>query len=322
VVNKKVLKIAQGELNDNALWFMRQAGRYLPDYVAIKKGRPFSDLLKDPKAISEMSALPFKFYNPDAIVIFTDILLPYARMGYQVSYENGISVNKTESELFDYYSVLREGLRSISTDFADKTIIGVVGGPFTTLSYLYDTGRDGYARTKEKISGGETEVLKELTEEIIEFANIQARSGVDVIQIFESWLGYVSENFYENHLEKIEGYFVEKIRDSGKPVIFFSEGSSHLYRHLINLKPEVISLDWRTELVELKKMCNDCIVQGNLDPYLLNSGDDYLRKETKRIMDQGKKFRGHIFNLGHGVPQWVDYRKLALIEREVHNYDR
>ena len=321
-MNKKVLKIAMGELNDNAVWFMRQAGRYLPDYAAIKKGRPFSELLKDPNTIVEMSALPFKYYNPDAVVIFTDILLPYARIGYSVSYENGISVNKTESEVFDYYSVLVEGIRRISTDFADKTIIGVVGGPFTTLSYLYDRGRDGYARTKEKISSGETGILNDLMEEIIEFAEIQTRSGVDVIQVFESWLGTVSENFYENHLEKIERYFIENIRDLGKPVIFFSEGSSHLYRHLINLKPDVISLDWRLELREFKKMCYDCIIQGNLDPYLLNSGDDYLRKETRRIMDQGAKLKGHIFNLGHGVPQWADYKKLALVESEVHNYDR
>jgi uroporphyrinogen decarboxylase len=319
---KKVIKIAKGELKDNAVWFMRQAGRYLPEYESIKGGKPFMELLKDPNTIADVSCIPLGHFNTDAVVVFTDILIPFAELGYQVSYENGISVRDAEKENFDYYSPLSAGLKKIIHDHSDKTIIGVVGGPFTTLSYLYDGGREGYHRTKEILASGDDSIISKLTEEIIDFARVQAAAGADVIQIFDSWLGGVSENYYENHLEENERYFVEKIREIGKPVIFFSEGSSHLYHRFLNLRPDVYSIDWRMGFDKFRNTCSDCVVQGNLDPYLLGADEQYLKRETKRIMDLGTSFKGHIFNLGHGVPPWADWRKLAVVEKEVHSYER
>lgn len=321
-MNKKIQLISKGELDESAVWFMRQAGRYLPEYTAIKNGKPFIDLLKDREKIEKISLLPLKALNVDAIVVFTDILLPYTRMGYEIDYESGITLKKKDSGTFDYYVELREAVSKISSVNTEKTIIGVVGGPFTCLSYLYDHGMKGYYETKSRIVNGDTAVLKHLIEELIEFTSLQVRSGVDVVQVFDSWIGSVSESFYENYLEKYEDYFVEKIRELGKPVIFFSEGSSHLYPKLVKLNADVFSIDWRIELARFKEYCNGCIVQGNLDPYLLNSSEEFLRKETRRIMDQGKDFQGHIFNLGHGVPPWADVKKLKLIVEEVHNYER
>lgn len=319
--SKKVLRIAKGELQDNAAWFMRQAGRYLPAYQEIRKGRTFLDLLKEPALIHDVSLLPLKYYEPDAIVIFTDILLPYSRLGYSVSYENGISVTP-DPDSFDYYSSLSEGMRKVSAGHRDKTVIGVLGGPFTTFSYLNDGGKDGFHRSKEILASGDTSIISRLTEEIIEFARVQARSGADVIQIFESWIGSVSENFYLNHLEENELYFVEKIKELGKPVIFFSEGSFHLTERLKKLDPDVYSLDWKTGIDRFYNILPGSVIQGNLDPYLLGTDDRYLKGETRKIMEQGKEYGGHIFNLGHGVPPWADWKKLALIVDEVHSYDR
>lgn len=319
--SKKVLKIAKGELQDNAVWFMRQAGRYLPEYRVLKEGRTFLDLLKDPDTVADVSLLPLKYYDPDSIVIFTDILLPYTRSGYRVSYENGILIDKGEDD-FDYYQTLSAGMRKVSLSQKNKTVIGVIGGPFTTFSYLHDGGNGGFHRSKEMLASGEDNIISQLTEEIIEFARMQANSGADIIQIFDSWLGGVSENFYLNHLEKNELYFVEKIKELGKPVIFFSEGAFHLMDRLKRLDPDVYSLDWRTGFDRLSDIVPECIVQGNLDPYLLGADDTYLIRETRRIMEQGKNLSGHIFNLGHGVPPWADWRKLALVVREVHDYER
>jgi uroporphyrinogen decarboxylase len=319
---KKVLEISKGNLNDSAVWFMRQAGRYLPEYESLKKGKTFLDMLKDPLTISRISSLPLDYFDVDAVVIFTDILVPFTRLGYKVSYENGISVTKGRDDNFDYYSPLSKGLKRISEEHREKTIVGVVGGPFTTLSYLYDQGKPGYHRSKEVLASGDENILEDLTEEILDFAKLQVDSGADVIQIFDSWLGGVSENYYTSHLEKNEKYFVEKVKELGRPVIFFSEGASHLYHRFIELRPDVFSIDWRTGLDRFNVMCNDCIVQGNLDPYLLGTDDGYLKRETSRIMDQGRKFKGHIFNLGHGVPPWADWRKLELVTREVHAYER
>ncbi|MCL4334421.1 MAG: hypothetical protein M1290_04025 [Candidatus Thermoplasmatota archaeon] len=320
--NKRVLEIARGNLQENAVWFMRQAGRYLPDYDSLKGGRTFLDMLGDPITISRVSSLPLKYMDVDAIVIFTDILVPLTRMGYVVNYDDGITVTKRKGEEVDYYQPLADAIRKIKEEHGDKTLVGVVGGPFTTLSYLYDQGGTGYHLTKEVLASGHRTILKKLTDEIVDFAKLQAGAGVDVIQVFDSWLGWVSDTFYSNHLEQNESYFMEKIKDLGKPVIFFSEGSSHLYRKFIALRPDVYSIDWRMNLRGFGELCTDCILQGNLDPHILGADDSYLKKETERIMDEGKGLRGHIFNLGHGVPPWADWKKLALIAGEVHSYDR
>lgn len=319
---KKILKIARGELQDNAVWYMRQAGRYLPEYESLKAGRPFLEFLKDPKTIFEISSLPLKYIDVDAIVVFTDILLPYTKMGYLVKYEDGISVTKNDNEDFDYYVPLSSGINKVSKSHPEKTIIGVVGGPFTTLSYLYDGGNGGYRKTKEKLISGDMETLSLITENIIEFASIQADAGADVIQVFDSWLGSVSDTFYRRYIREMESYFMAKIKALGKPVIFYSEGSTHLYRHFLDLEPDVYSIDWRMELDEFREICGNCIVQGNLDPYVLGADDRYLKDETARIMMQGSRFRGHIFNLGHGVRPWTDWKKLSLVAKEVHKFER
>ena len=320
--NKKILRIAKGELRDNAVWFMRQAGRYLPDYEKLKGGRTFIQVLSDPQSIFDISLLPLKYMEVDAVVVFTDILLPLTKMGYRVSYENGISVTGSKEEGTDLYEPLSLALGRISESFSGKTLIGVVGGPFTTLSYVYDRGEVGYPRTKEAIASGNVGILRELTERIIEFAQLQAKSGADVIQIFESWLGSVPGGFYNRHLEENEVYFVEKVKEIGKPVIFFSEGTSHLEEKIVQLSADVYSVDWRTDLDKFHNICPDCVLQGNLDPYILGAGEKYLTGEVARIMKSGKKFRGHIFNLGHGVPPWADWRKLEYVSREVRNFER
>ncbi len=319
---KKVLRIAKRELQENAAWFMRQAGRFLPEYESLKVGRPFLEFIKDPDTVEKVSLLPLKYFDTDAIVIFTDILLPFTKLDYQLSYENGISVKEGRRDDFDYYASLSTGLKKISEERSDKTIIGVVGGPFTTLSYLYDGGKNGYRRSKEALATEGTSLLKTITDEIIEFARLQVRSGADMIQIFDSWIGNVSEAYYEKHLSVNENYFVEKVKEIGKPVIFFSEGSSHLYSKLLRLKSDVFSIDWRMDLSDFKRLCDDCIVQGNMDPYLLGTEDNYLVNETRRILNQGREFSGHIFNLGHGVPPWADWKKIALITDTVHGYER
>lgn len=319
--SKKILKIAKGEVRENSVWFMRQSGRYLPDYRVIKGNRKFSDMMQDRTMIQKLTTLPLKYFPTDALVIFTDILMPFFNMGYQVSYEGEIKVTEGRGDSFDYYRGLSEAINKIQSSYNEKTIMGVVGGPFTTLSYLGDSRKNGYPETKAKIISDDHKILNKLVEEIIEFAGIQAKSGVDIIQIFESWIGSVSESFYDKHLENIERYFMEKICQFGKPVIFFSEGSFHLFNRLLKLEADVYSLDWRSSLTSFKAICPDCVVQGNLDPYLLAADDLYLKSEVKRIMREGKSFPGHIFNLGHGVPPWADYRKLNLITNEVLNYE-
>ncbi|MEM0346451.1 MAG: uroporphyrinogen decarboxylase family protein [Thermoplasmatales archaeon] len=319
---KIVLKISKGEAQENAVWFMRQAGRYLKEYQDIKSGKTFNDILADPDSIYRLSILPTKYIKTDAIVIFTDILIPLGLMGYKVSYENGINVTYGDTDYKELPKGLSQAIKMVSSDYGDLTIIGVVGGPFTTLSYIYEKGKAGYHLTKKEVLERGEVLMSQVIENTLNFAKLQADSGVDVIQIFESWLGSLSETFYEMHVKRWEEYFVEKVRQFGKPVIFFSEGSSHLSRALSRLEADVFSVDWRQSLTRYTELYADRVIQGNLDPDLLDSPDFYLKKEVRRIMREGKSFKGHIFNLGHGVPKWADWNKLSLVADEVHNFDQ
>ncbi|MEM0141207.1 MAG: uroporphyrinogen decarboxylase family protein [Thermoplasmatales archaeon] len=319
---KVILRISRGDFDDNAVWFMRQAGRYIPEYEEIKRGRKFSDILADEDAIYRLSILPMKYIKTDGIVMFTDILVPLRSMGFNVTYENGIEVTKEESVSPFSYNGLSSAIKRVSENYGDMTIIGVMGGPFTTLSYVYDKGRSGYHLTKREVLEKGDVLLSNIIESILGFGKLQADSGVDVIQIFDSWLGSLSETFYEMHVRKWEEYFVEKVKELGKPVIFFSEGASHLSDVLSRLDVDVFSVDWRRTLGKYASVFNNHAIQGNLDPNLLDSPDLYLKKEVRRIMNDGKLFRGHVFNLGHGVPYWADWKKLSMIANEVHSYER
>ncbi len=321
MVSKKILRIARGEYTDNAAWFMRQAGRYLPDYRKIRAKVSFNNILRDRDLIKKITLAPLNFFPTDGLVIFTDILVPLFNLGYEVTYEKGIEITKRREREFDYYDELKHAIASISTEKQDLTIIGVVGGPFTTFSYVNDGGRTGYPVTKARIVDRDTDELNALVDEILLFARSQIDAGVDVIQVFESWIGSVSENFYSEHLRSMEEEFLENLSSLGVPIIFFAEGATHLYGELCRLPVDVFSLDWRMQLKRFNKYCSGSVVQGNLDPYLLKSSDDYIAKEVREIMKQGKAYRGHIFNLGHGVPPWADPRKLRFITEEVHAYE-
>ncbi|MGC8655519.1 MAG: uroporphyrinogen decarboxylase family protein [Thermoplasmata archaeon] len=317
--DKIVLKIASGNEKGNAVWFMRQAGRYLPEYSRIRGDRKFLDMMKDYRTIVEVTKLPLNYFDTDALVIFSDILIPATRIGYSLSYEGGIVVNKKD-DYFDYYDPLTKAIKEIALLYSKKTIIGITPGPFTFLSYLYDNGEKGYPSTKKAIVE-KKQNIDDVIEELVNFSKVQAQSGVDLIQIFESWIGNVSNNFYEKYLKEIEFEYMMRLKELKKPLIFFSEGSSHLFKEICSLEADVYSIDWRTDFYYLREFCDECIVQGNLDPNLLSLDEKYIGAEINRIMMDGSKMKGHIFNLGHGVPVWAKPEKLDFIVKKVKEFE-
>lgn len=317
--DKIVLRIANGEYRGNAVWFMRQAGRYLPEYSSIRANRKFLELMKDHRTIIDITKLPLNYYDTDALVIFSDILIPATRLGYSLSYEGRIEVKKMRDD-FDYYTELSLALKKIAASYPHKTIIGIVPGPFTFLSYLLDGGERGYPNTKKFLmESGDS--IDSIIDELVNFARLQAENGADIIQVFESWIGNVSSRYYDNFIQQIEEGYLKRLKSLKRPIIFFSEGSSHLYDRISLLKANVYSLDWRTDLSYFKNFCEDCIVQGNLDPNLLSLDKEKLKEEILKIMKEGSEMKGHIFNLGHGVPQWADPVKLNFIVETVKEFE-
>ncbi len=317
--DKIVLKIARGEKKGNAVWFMRQAGRYLPEYSLIRGNRKFLEMMMDSKTMVEITALPLNYFDTDALVIFSDILIPATKLGYSLNYEGGISMKRGVDD-FDYYAPLSKAMKEIASSYSKKTIIGITPGPFTFLSYLYDNGERGYPNTKKAIIEG-IENINIIIDELYNFSSVQSENGADIIQIFESWIGNVSSNFYGKYLKKIEIEYISRLRELKKPLVFFSEGSSHLFKEISELNADVYSIDWRSDFLHFKKFCDECIVQGNLDPNLLSLNDEYVNNEIKRIMREGSEMKGHIFNLGHGVPLWTKPEKLKYIVQRVKEFE-
>ncbi len=302
-------------------WYMRQAGRYLPEFAELRKGG-FLNMLLDPETMRSASMLPLKYYNPDGIIIFSDLLVPLFKTGRIVNYESGLQISEDQHSVKIYDQIVSNTSKTLKVfRQSEKTAIGFVGGPFTVASYLFDGRTAGYPNTKRILQDGlMPELIEPIIDAILDYAKVQCDSGAEAIQIFDSWIGSLSTELYRKYLDEIERHFVDSVKRLGKPVIFFAEGASHLYDLIKEMSYDCISIDWRMTLDQYSSIDSTRPIQGNLDPYLLASNTTSLIKETKKILAEGRKFPGHIFNLGHGVPQYADVSKLVSISETVRGY--
>ncbi|MCW6169380.1 MAG: hypothetical protein LVQ96_07640 [Thermoplasmatales archaeon] len=319
---KILLQTLKGEETERVpFWYMRQAGRYLPEFAEFRK-EGFLNMLLNFETMASVSSLPLRYYDPDGIIIFSDLLVPLLKTGRMIHYDENLRISEdyTAKNLYDRISrSTSKALNKLSQ--TEKTVIGFVGGPFTVASYIFDGRKTGYPETKRILEEGALkDQLDPVIDAILDYAKVQVNAGVEVIQIFDSWIGSLSSNLFRKYLNDVEKDFVEDIKRLGKPVIFFAEGASHLYNQITELSYDCISIDWRLTLDQFSKIDNDRPVQGNLDPYLLSSDTGVLMRETDRILEEGKRFRGHVFNLGHGIPPYTDVKKLIEISDRVRQF--
>ena len=319
---KILLQTLKGEETERVpFWYMRQAGRYLPEFAEFRK-EGFLNMLLNFETMASVSSLPLRYYDPDGIIIFSDLLVPLLKTGRMIHYDENLRISEdyTAKNLYDRISrSTSKALNKLSQ--TEKTVIGFVGGPFTVASYIFDGRKTGYPETKRILEEGALkDQLDPVIDAILDYAKVQVNAGVEVIQIFDSWIGSLSSNLFRKYLNDVEKDFVEDIKRLGKPVIFFAEGASHLYNQITELSYDCISIDWRLTLDQFSKVDKDRPVQGNLDPYLLSSDTGVLMRETDRILEEGKRFRGHVFNLGHGIPPYTDVKKLIEISDRVRQF--
>lgn len=303
------------------IWFMRQAGRYLPEYRKIrKKEKNFLDLCFNSTLAAEISLQPIKRFNFDFIILFSDILvIPFA-LGQKVEFKESIGpiLNKIEfssdldlsnrCEQIHKLDPIFKTIKILSKEKKDKQLIGFCGGPFTVLTYMLEGGTSKkHSIVKKKIKD-EREDFKKLvnliTEVSILYLKEQIISGVDIIKVFESWAGLLDEKDYEEFIIEPNKKIRESIKKSFPeiPIIFFPRQSKNEIFSFINkVKPDVLSLDKKilTNIYNIAKEKN-IILQGNLDPNILLNGGKELEDEVKKIMLQFSQ-NDHIFNLSHGI---------------------
>ncbi|PYM94944.1 MAG: uroporphyrinogen decarboxylase [Candidatus Rokuibacteriota bacterium] len=315
------------------IWLMRQAGRYLPEYRAMRERYGFLQLARNPEAAAEVTLQPVDRLGVDAAILFADILLIVEPLGVGLEFAKGEGPVihrpvRTEAQVARLGAIdvdgavpfVFEAVRRVKQALGGKVpLIGFAGAPFTVASYVVEGGpsRD-YLHTKRLMfeePDGWARLMGILVDATARYLNGQIAAGAEAVQIFDSWVGVLAPDDYRAFVMPHTQALIRALT-RGTPVIHFGTGTAALLPHMRAAGGDVIGLDWRVDLdTAWATVGHDVAVQGNLDPAVLLSKPAHIRRRVKDILDRAGGRPGHIFNLGHGVlPQTpVDHVK-ALVE--------
>ena len=301
------------------VWFMRQAGRYMPEYRAVRKQHSLIEICKKPALAAEVTITAAEALGVDAAIIFADLLLPLEVMGLPFRFEAGEGpviekplrtrgdVARLRTDGASELGYVSEAIRLVTKHFGGRLpVIGFCGAPFTLASYMIEGGGSrSYIETKKMMYNSPpawAELMGKLVAVVGEYAAEQVRAGADVIQIFDSWVGCLSVEDYRRYVLVPVTELVKKLQKSGVPIIYFGTDTASLLPSMKETGAEVIGLDWRIPLDEgWRSMDWAGAVQGNLDPVLLFADWKELRARAEDILLRANGRPGHIFNLGHGI---------------------
>src|SRR6476646_342189 len=301
------------------VWFMRQAGRYMPEYRAIRKQHSLLEICKKPELAAQVTIEAAEILGVDAAIIFADLLLPLEVMGLPFHFSAGegpviekpvrskADVAKLRTDGWAELGYVSEAVALVANHFADRIpVIGVCGAPFTLASYMIEGGGSrNYVHAKKMMYSSPDawdELLQKLVSVTAAYAAEQVRAGADVIQIFDSWVGCLSVEDYRRYVLPRTTELVKTLQKTGVPIIYFGTDSATLLPSMRETGAEVIGLDWRIPLDEgWKAVGHQHAVQGNLDPVTLFSSWREVKSRAEHILRLADGRPGHIFNLGHGI---------------------
>ena len=332
------LAAARGEATASTpVWFMRQAGRSLPEYRAIRGEGSILDAIKRPELAAEITLQPVRRYGVDAAVLFSDIVVPAHAVGFGIDVAPGTgpvanAPLRRRSDLDrlrmlepDDIAYVTETVGLVAADLGATTpVLAFAGAPFTVASYLIE-GRPSrtYEHTKALMHGDEAlwhDVMDRLASMAITFIDVQLAAGAGAFQLFDSWAGALAVADYDRYvLPHSRRVFTElAARHPDAPGIHFGIGCDHLLESMVEAGPRTIGLDWRTTISGARKRFGDQIgMQGNLDPALVLGGTELAIAGTDRVLADNAGRPGHVFNLGHGVHPSTDPNVLAAVVERV-----
>ncbi|MCM4083265.1 uroporphyrinogen decarboxylase [Paractinoplanes hotanensis] len=317
------------------VWFMRQAGRSLPEYRKIREGIGMLDSCRRPDLVTEITLQPVRRHNVDAAILFSDIVVPIAAAGIDLDIVAGTgpvvaSPIRTADDLrrlqpitSDDVGFVTEAVRLLVGELGATPLIGFAGAPFTLASYLIEGGPSRtYLKTKAMMYAAPelwNALLSRLADITLAFLRTQIDAGVSAVQLFDSWAGALSEADYREHVLPHSARVLQGLADAGVPRIHFGVGTAVLLRAMGEAGADVVGVDWRTPLDQATGIVGpDRSLQGNLDPAILFAGWDVVRREADRVLAQGRAAPGHVFNLGHGVMPETDPDVLTRLVAHVH----
>ena len=328
--NDRFLKALLREPVDRTLvWMMRQAGRYLPEYRATRaQAGDFMALCKNPELACEVTIQPLDRYPLDAAILFSDILTVPDAMGLGLYFEQGEGpkfkkIIRTEADVaalstakvadLDY---VMQAVRTIRRELNGRApLIGFSGSPWTLATYMVEGGSSKEFRHIKAMLYSQPEVLHALLDvlakSVIDYLNAQIQAGAQAVQIFDSWGGALSDAAYTEfslkYMKQIVAGLIREHEGRKVPVILFTKGGGLWLETMAEAGADALGLDWTCNLGAARaRVGSKVALQGNMDPAVLYASPEGIRKEVARILASYGKGTGHVFNLGHGIQQWVD----------------
>ncbi len=318
------------------VWFMRQAGRYMPEYRAVRKRHSLLEICKSPELAAEVTITAAEKLGVDAAIIFADLLLPLEPMGLAFHFEAGEGpvVEKPLREAEDVAALRTDGasdleyvaesVRRVVGHFGARLpVIGFAGAPFTLASYMIEGGGSrNYAETK-KLMYRQHAIWDALMQKLVavlgRYLAAQARAGADALQIFDSWVGCLGPEDYRRYVLPRTRELVAQARATGVPIIYFGTDTATLLPAMKETEAEVIGVDWRVPLDDAwKSLGFRGGVQGNLDPAVLFADWPEVQSRAADVLERASRRPGHIFNLGHGIQPGTPVENVRALVDFVH----
>jgi uroporphyrinogen decarboxylase len=339
MTNSLFLKAAFSEPTERPpVWMMRQAGRFMKEYWEIKNKYSFLEMCKTPEIAADVTMLPVDLLGIDAAILFSDILVTGEAMGGDLSFtqnigpkfanpvRNAADIDKLQTDVVHKLQYVADAIKVIQQRLNGSIpLIGFAGAPFTVMSYLVEGGSSKDFKLTKLFIHNEPELAHQLLSKIAavtaDYLNLQIAAGVNAVQIFDSWAQALAWDDYKEFSHRYIVEIISKLNRTGIPVISFCKGSSVFAPLMAKAKPDVISIDWNVDLLDIKKRLPAGIaVQGNLDPHILYADKPVIKDRIYRLFERMKGENGFIFNLGHGIMPDIPFENVKYAVDIIKDY--
>ena len=337
LLDSPFLRAARGEpVPHTPVWFMRQAGRSLPEYLKIREGVGMLESCMRPDMVTEITLQPVRRYAVDAAIFFSDIVLPLKAVGVDLDIVPGVGpvVASPVRTLDDVAAIpdldpthvpfVTEAVRQLVGELGATPLIGFAGAPFTVASYLVEGGPSKeHAKTKAMMYGAPdvwAALMTKIASISAAYLEVQVAAGASAIQLFDSWAGAVNPSDYQRFVMPYSASVLARAGALGVPRIHFGVGTGELLGLMGEAGADVVGVDWRVPLADGITRVGGRAVQGNLDPSLVFAPTEVMLDRAAEIIDAGRAAPGHIFNLGHGVLPSTNPDQLARLTDFVHEH--
>jgi len=334
-MNDLYLRAARSQpVERTPIWIMRQAGRYLPEYRAVREKVDFVTLCKTPELAAEVTLQPIDRFGFDAAILFSDILVLAESMGFKVEFDPGPIIDTPVRTPADVERIrladpredlpyVFEAIRILRRELTGRVpLIGFAAAPFTLAAYLVEgQGSKNFDKIKRLLyddAASAHALLEKVAEATLHYLRAQVEAGAQALQLFDTWAGLLAPDVYREFGLRYARRVLEALSDAGVPLVYFALDSSHLLEAVGECPADMLGVDWRVPLeVAARGLGRPVALQGNLDPCVLFASPTVVAEQARRILDRAAGLPGHVFNLGHGILPGTPLESVQALVRTV-----